>query len=98
MPDGYTGAVLVKTDTLVQPAQSSAPILPPGYYMDRDMEDEEIEGSKAKVLEQVATFSEVAVWGHDSAPSTTVDVYTKAIEEWIEFADTVRTAKSLSNR
>lgn len=90
IPDGYSGAVLLTTDKTIGSTQITAPPPPPGYDVENDAEDEEMETDNAKTLEQVATFDEITLWGHDAAPSNTEDGYAKAIEEWVAFADTVR--------
>lgn len=55
-----------------------------------DEEEEEEENREAeedvKVLEEIGTFDEVIVWGHEQMPAGD-DVFVRGIEEWIGFAE-----------
>jgi len=54
-----------------------------------EIEEEEEEPSEpAKILEELSTFDEVIVWGHDQVP-TSEDPFVKGIEEWISFAEAI---------
>ena len=59
--------------------------------MDEDIEIEEEEEEPpepVKVLEELSTFDEVIVWGHDQVPASE-DPFVKGIEEWISFAEAI---------
>lgn len=60
--------------------------------MEEESDSEGIEGEEAseptRVLEAVATFDEVIVWGHDQVPAAD-DTFVKGIEEWIGFAEAI---------
>ena len=53
-----------------------------------DEEDDEEKPEPVKMLDIVATFENVVVWGHEVLPAPD-DAYVKGIEEWIAFAETV---------
>lgn len=64
--------------------------------MDDDLEiaDEEEEAPEpVKLLEEMSTFEDVIVWGHDIVP-TNEDPFVKGIEEWIHFAEAIHGAPS----
>jgi len=42
-----------------------------------------------KTMQQIASFDKMTVWGHESLPSETDDVYMRGIEEWVKLAQTV---------
>jgi ribonuclease H2 subunit C len=41
-----------------------------------------------QILEEVSTFEDIFVWGHDAVP-TNEDPFVKGIEEWISFAESL---------
>ena len=45
------------------------------------------------VLEEAASFEEMAVWGHEAVPEPD-DPYVKGVEEWIAFAGAVSRGRS----
>lgn len=53
-------------------------------------EGEEEEDLEVKVLEEQATFDEVMVWGHEVVVDEGSDPYVRGVEEWIGFAEQVR--------
>ncbi|KIX04279.1 uncharacterized protein Z518_05146 [Rhinocladiella mackenziei CBS 650.93] len=54
-----------------------------------EVQDEEDEPPEpVQILEQVSSFDEVIVWGHDRLPALE-DPYVKGIEEWISFAQAI---------
>ena len=55
---------------------------------DNEDEDNEAEG-ETKVLEEVADFSSLMVWGHERAPDEKEDSIARGINEWIGFAEAV---------
>jgi len=80
LPDGYKGAVLSKTDRTLLRADA------PGQEEDDDGEDEEPE---VGVMEEIADFEEIMVWGHEVLPDEKEDPYIKGLEEWIEWAEKI---------
>jgi ribonuclease H2 subunit C len=55
---------------------------------DSDGLGEEEAAEPVKVLDALATFDEITVWGHDQVPATD-DPFVKGIEEWISFAEAI---------
>ena len=56
---------------------------------DIEIEEEEEEPPEpVKTLEELATFDDVIVWGHDHIPNQD-DTFVKGIEEWISFAEAI---------
>lgn len=49
-------------------------------------DDDEDEPEPIKVLEEVATFDEIMVWGHEHVPGED-DVFVRGVQEWIAFAE-----------
>lgn len=81
LPEQYQGLVLRASDrTIVNP------VLP---VEDEDDDDDEPElPEPVKVVEQVSTFSELTIWGHDHIPASD-DSFAKGVEEWISFAEAI---------
>lgn len=57
----------------------------------RDEEDEPPE--PVKVLDELSSFDEVVVWGHDQLPALD-DPFVKGVEEWIAFAEALHWSKA----
>lgn len=45
---------------------------------------------EVSVMEEKAAFNEMLVWGHDALPDDLIDPYVRGVEEWIAFAERVR--------
>lgn len=58
-----------------------------------DEEGDEEEDEEVKVMEQIASFDGIAVWGHELVPSDEENPYQRAIIEWATFAGKVRCNK-----
>lgn len=81
------GVVVHTTEKLLpQTQKSNAPL--PNDDTEGDDEDED-QPAEVKVAEEVASFDEVMVWGHDVLPDESDDPYTKGVAEWIAFAEAV---------
>jgi ribonuclease H2 subunit C len=82
VPRGYKGVVCVKTEEV-------------GHRLgegDGDGEDDEEEAEEeVKVMEEVAEFKEVWVWGHEMLVDDG-DAYVKSLEEWVGVAEAVSSA------
>lgn len=78
IPNRYQGLVVKATEkTFVEPA----PIV--------DDDDEEPElPDPIKIVEEVSSFQEMVVWGHDQDPVSDNN-FVKGIEEWISFAEAI---------
>lgn len=54
---------------------------------DDSIEDEAAQ-DPVKILQTQATFDDIVVWGHENEPESD-DLFVKAVDEWIKFAETV---------
>lgn len=57
-------------------------------YVDVDVDVEGGNEEQVRVLEEVASFEEVVVWGHERVVDRD-DGFVRGIEEWIPFAEAV---------
>lgn len=81
------GVIWKPTDKLLLEHTSRTPA--DRYADDDSMGDEEEEAIETtKIVEQVSTFHDMLIWGHDQSPSDT-DVFVKGVEEWIRFAEAI---------
>jgi ribonuclease H2 subunit C len=56
---------------------------------EESIEIEEEEGKEdVKIMEEIGTFNEVLVWGHE-AVTDGEDIYIRSLEEWIGIAESV---------
>lgn len=85
MPEGYRGVVVKKADG-EEGGKRRDEENEENRKKEEELEEEEEEG--IKVLEEVATFEELVVWGHEAVPEAD-DVFVKGVEEWIRFAEAV---------
>lgn len=81
IPEGYTGIVATTTDRVSQQPVKNA---------SAENEVTELE-EPVKILETQGTFDDMIVWGHEILPAAD-DPYVKGVEEWVRFAETVRTS------
>lgn len=79
LPQGYTGKVLLKTETLLPRTSSAA------YQVEEEEEEEEDVPLEVKQVEELANFDTVVVWGHEVLPGSE-NVYVQGLGEWVEFA------------
>jgi ribonuclease H2 subunit C len=84
----YIPGAVLKTTTNTLPIQQQ-------QTQDEDAEDEE-PPIETRAVEQLASFDEVIVWGHESLP-TSDDDYAKGLGEWVSFAEAV-SYTSMENR
>ncbi|KAL7276314.1 hypothetical protein RUND412_000728 [Rhizina undulata] len=77
LPTGYSGHILEATDEVVNSSDMN----------DRDGEvDDEPE---TKNFKSRASFSEITVWGHETAPEHDSDGVFKGLNEWIAFSSKI---------
>ena len=88
LPKGYKGVLLRRTDQLAPREAAKLPQLPIEAEGDEELDGDD-ETEQVKVMEQMGSFSEVVVWGHEAIPEDG-DEYVKGIEEWMAFAHAVR--------
>jgi len=81
-----TGAILQKTNTILPPT-----ITPSTSTSLEDKEDASSSSStpETKILQEVATFDKIVVWGHEVQPDGQEDVYVRGVSEWIGLATAV---------
>ncbi|CAC9890789.1 unnamed protein product, partial [Aureobasidium pullulans] len=60
--------------------------LPEGY---RDASSSLSSTPETKILQEVATFDKIVVWGHEVQPDGQEDVYVRGVSEWIGLATAV---------
>ena len=53
---------------------------------DEDEGDDEEQEEPTKIMEEVAQFDEMQIWGHETMPAED-DIYVRGMEEWIGFAE-----------
>ncbi|KAG9631613.1 hypothetical protein KCU95_g8746, partial [Aureobasidium melanogenum] len=85
LPDGYRGAILQKTDTILPNTTTTATTAPPNLDPEEEQQHED-PAPETKVLEEIATFDKITVYGHEVQPDAQEDVYIKGINEWIGLA------------
>lgn len=89
VPEGYQGVVLSKTDKSLPPKPPTAEELRRMEEGEDDEMDMEIEkAADVKTMEQMYSFDEIVVWGHEVLPEDD-DVYVKGVGEWVKFAEAV---------
>ena len=71
---------------IAQPTRKVNGRHPPELSIEDVGDDEDEEAEPTKVLEEIGTFDEMIVWGHEQVPE---DDYTfvRGVEEWIGFAE-----------
>lgn len=88
----YAGIVATPTDR-------ELPTLQPTDRGTTEDEGEAEPEEPVKILEAQGTFEDIVVWGHEIPPAAD-DSFVKGVEEWLRFAESVRTSqqceKSLS--
>ncbi|KAL8997201.1 MAG: hypothetical protein Q9169_003467 [Polycauliona sp. 2 TL-2023] len=83
LPKGYKGIVVKEATAEDELHKQNTERLKRRQLEEGDMdEDEEPE---VKMLEEVATFDDFVVWGHEAVVDGD-DAFVKGVEEWIEFA------------
>ncbi|MCJ1287725.1 hypothetical protein MMC26_007077 [Xylographa opegraphella] len=97
LSDSYRGAVICDTDRVLPLSDSpnasdfdaKAPTTAKSTVEDDEGEggdDGEDDIEPTKVLEEVATFDEILVWGHEQVPGED-DVFVRGVQEWLGFAE-----------
>jgi hypothetical protein len=86
VPKGLKGYVLLNTDRIL-PAPREERRDQPGDEEEEEEEDEKEE--EVKIVEEVASFQQVMVWGHEAIVYAGEDCYVRGVEEWIGFAESV---------
>ena len=84
VPQGYQGVIAQNAGTEKKAVKSTQT---PQSAEDQDDVDQEEEATG--VLEEIGSFDEVIVWGHDSIAGND-DAFVKGMAEWISFSEAVR--------
>jgi len=61
------------------------------------LEQEQDSTPETKVLNQLATFDKITVYGHEVQPDAQEDVYVKGINEWIGLAGAVSSKEKIKS-
>ncbi|KAF2838780.1 ribonuclease H1 small subunit [Patellaria atrata CBS 101060] len=93
VPEGYQGAVIQPTNKIYSDPSRNISAL---YGDMEDGENDDILRIEVKVAEQVASFDEIMVWGHEAFPDTTEDAYVKGVDEWVSFASALHSTSDES--
>lgn len=88
VPKGYRGVVVREGLGQTVPGEKAA--TDKYTEVDEDVENEEAD-EEVKVLDEVATFDEVVVWGHEQIVDSN-DGFVRGMAEWIPFAEAVSSA------
>lgn len=88
MPEGYRGVVVRECEDGKNTGAESQWSEGRGGMDGVLGEVEEEEEEAVQVLEEVAGFDEVVVWGHELVPEVD-DNFVKGVAEWIRFAEAV---------
>jgi ribonuclease H2 subunit C len=83
-----TGVIVKSTEEyLPQPTKAQSGPTYTALDDDIEIEDEEDEPLEpVKVLDELSSFDEIVVWGHDQLPDLD-DPFVRGVEEWIAFAE-----------
>ena len=85
------GSILQKTDIILPTTTTSNPLDDPEEQGEQDSIPE------TKLLQKLATFDKITVYGHEVQPDAQEDVYIKGINEWIGLAGAVSFCLSFSS-
>jgi ribonuclease H2 subunit C len=91
----FSGIVASSTDRVLRSEPAKPRVAVPEESDSGDPEDEEV-AEPVNVLDALATFDELTVWGHDQVPATD-DPFVKGIEEWISFAEAIHSPPTTEN-
>lgn len=88
LPDRYDGLILQMTSKFL-------PAVPLETAESEDDEEPEV-AEPVKIVEQVSSFEDILVWGHDVQPNSE-DPFVKGLTEWIGLAEAIHTHKPAIN-
>lgn len=88
--DNHPGVIAKSTDRyLPQPIKSQTGPTYTAVDEDIEIEEEQEEPPEpVRILDQVSTYDQVIVWGHDRLPGAD-DPFVKGVEEWVSFAESI---------
>lgn len=82
VPKSYKGVVLVGSQKVLETKREDKESVERGE--EEDVEDEE----EVTIMEEVGSFNEVLIWGHETVVDAE-DEYVRSLEEWIGVAESV---------
>lgn len=85
----FQGLVLKPTERVLPESRPHVSV--PHYDDDEDdmnPDAQEEPAEPAKIAEQVSSFDEFVVWGHDQVPAPD-DIFVRNVNEWIDFAEAI---------
>ena len=93
VPGGYRGSICSQANKGSEAGEeTTGGCEGNGEELEVDKDDEEIgEEGEVQKLEEVASFDEIVLWGHESLVEGD-DPFLKGVEEWIGFAEAVSTS------
>jgi ribonuclease H2 subunit C len=81
IPEGYRGVVLQSTERVLERKG--------GEQGEEGVEGEDEEAEpEIKVMEEIADFEEILVWGHETVVDET-DGYVRGVGEWLSWCDSI---------
>jgi ribonuclease H2 subunit C len=84
IPEGYRGVVLQSTERVLERKGGEE-----GEEGEEGVEGEDEEAEpEIKVMEEVAGFEEIVVWGHETVVDET-DGYVRGVGEWLSWCDAI---------
>jgi ribonuclease H2 subunit C len=86
-----TGAILQKTNIVLPNTNTNATTKTSESFEDAD-EEQQDSTPETRLLQELATFDKITVYGHEVQPDAQEDVYVKGINEWIGLAGAVSCA------
>jgi ribonuclease H2 subunit C len=81
-----TGAILQKTNIILPTTNTTTSSTTDPLD---DLEEQADSTPETKLLQELATFDKITVYGHEVQPDAQEDVYVKGINEWIGLAGAV---------
>jgi ribonuclease H2 subunit C len=90
IPEGYRGVVLQSTERVLEPKGEQGEQGEQGEEGEQGVEgeDEETAEPEIKVMEEIAEFEEIIVWGHETVVDET-DGYVRGVGEWLSWCDSI---------
>ncbi|KEF54096.1 uncharacterized protein A1O9_09891 [Exophiala aquamarina CBS 119918] len=90
-PAAEKGVIIHSTEEHLTPQQPKTHSSPTYTAIDDDIEIEDGEDDDeplepVRILDELSSFDEVVVWGHDQIPASD-DPFVRGVEEWIAFAE-----------
>jgi hypothetical protein len=83
LPEGYYGSVVEKGETKRE--------IPRPEDGDEEAELQELpDAIEVAPMNGKARFDDIVIWGHESTADSSADPYVRSIEEWVSFAEQVR--------